>query len=207
VDARDAQDTVARPRAAATAEPANTGAHVDARDAQDTGAHPSAAATAEPANTGAHVDARDAQGTGARPRAAASAEPANTGAHVDARDAQDKLAHPRAAATEPANTGAHVDARDAQDRRAHPRAMSTGKPTNCDGPAASLDIAELCVEAKVALRQMGWKPAIAQAAVRAAASILGQDATLERVLVEALRRCPRPAETSAPMTEHDGRSF
>jgi Holliday junction resolvasome RuvABC DNA-binding subunit len=83
--------------------------------------------------------------------------------------------------------------------------MSTGKPNRGGADATRLDVAELCVEAKVALKQMGWKPAIAQIAVRTAAAMLGEDATLEQLLVAALRQCPRPAETTTPV-DHEGPS-
>jgi hypothetical protein len=51
----------------------------------------------------------------------------------------------------------------------------------------------VCAEAKQALVSMGWTPKIATAAVQAAASALGEAVALERLIVEALRRCPRPA--------------
>jgi hypothetical protein len=66
------------------------------------------------------------------------------------------------------------------------------------GAATKLEVAELCIEAKAAMKQMGWPPSVVQAAVRAAAAALGDNATLERVLIEALRRCPRPVATTAP---------
>jgi hypothetical protein len=132
--------------------------------------------------------------------------PTNPDGQVGALDARDRRDRPRAMSPrEPTNPDGQVGAGDARDRRDRPsamspRAMSPREPTNRDGRARAtrLDVAELCAEAKVALKQMGWKPAIAQAAVRAAASALGDDATLERVLVEALRRCPRPSETARP---------
>ncbi len=43
-----------------------------------------------------------------------------------------------------------------------------------------------------ALVGLGWKPAIATAAVAAASMALGAEATLECLILEALRRCPRP---------------
>jgi Holliday junction resolvasome RuvABC DNA-binding subunit len=55
-----------------------------------------------------------------------------------------------------------------------------------------LDIAILRTQAKQALTGLGWKPAIAQAAVAAAVAVQGAGATLERVIFEALRRCPIP---------------
>jgi hypothetical protein len=60
-----------------------------------------------------------------------------------------------------------------------------------DAPSR-LDLAVLRVEARAALIQLGWKPAIAQAAVAAALAALGADATLERLIFESLRRCPIP---------------
>jgi hypothetical protein len=134
--------------------------------------------------------------------AQASPEPASS--RVGTCDARVGLGAPSAAVTaEVANTGAHVGAGAGQGRCGHPSATSTEEPTNrADHPRATrLDVAELCAEAKVALKQMGWKPATAQAAVRAAASMLGEHATLERVLFEALRQCPRPSATAAPTAE------
>jgi hypothetical protein len=55
-----------------------------------------------------------------------------------------------------------------------------------------LDAAILCAQAKTALTGLGWKPAIAHAAVAAAAASQGVDITLERLVFESLRRCPAP---------------
>jgi hypothetical protein len=49
-----------------------------------------------------------------------------------------------------------------------------------------------CTQAKQALVGLGWKPKIAAAAVQAAAGSLGEGAALEKLIFEALRRCPRP---------------
>ncbi|HMG52959.1 MAG TPA: HNH endonuclease signature motif containing protein [Kofleriaceae bacterium] len=57
---------------------------------------------------------------------------------------------------------------------------------------SKLDGAILRTQAKAALTGLGWKPAIAHAAVAAAASTLGGQATLERLIFESLRRCPMP---------------
>jgi hypothetical protein len=192
---------VVRP-ARTSSEPARIGASTYGE--QDERGRPSAATTDGPANTGAHVDTCDAQDERGRPSAATADNPVNSRAHVDACDAQGERDRSSAStAGGLANTGAHVDASAAKNRRG-PSAMSTGDPTMRDGHvrASKLDVAELCAEAKVALKQMGWKPAIAQAAVRAAASMLGEDITLERVLVEALRQCPRPSETAVPAVHH-----
>jgi len=53
---------------------------------------------------------------------------------------------------------------------------------------AKLDAAIVRTPTKDALVGLGWKPAIAAAA---AAAALGADATLERLIFEALRRCPQ----------------
>ena len=47
-------------------------------------------------------------------------------------------------------------------------------------------------QARDALVQLGWKPAIAQAAITAAWAALGNETTLESLIFEALRRCPQP---------------
>jgi hypothetical protein len=59
-------------------------------------------------------------------------------------------------------------------------------------PASRLDAAILHTQAKAALTGLGWKPAIAHAAVTAAAAAQGPDTTLERLIFESLRRCPKP---------------
>jgi Holliday junction resolvasome RuvABC DNA-binding subunit len=79
--------------------------------------------------------------------------------------------------------------------RAHVGAASSETPRNDnDSSAASatkLQLATLRTQAKQALVGLGWKPAIAIPAVDAA--LVGQRAelTLEQVVHEALRRCPR----------------
>ncbi len=60
------------------------------------------------------------------------------------------------------------------------------------GAPTKLDAAILGTQAKEALVGLGWKPAIAQAASAAASAALGTGATLERLIFEALRRCPKP---------------
>jgi Holliday junction resolvasome RuvABC DNA-binding subunit len=59
------------------------------------------------------------------------------------------------------------------------------------GTPTKLDAAILGTQAKEALVGLGWKPAMAQAASAAAAEALGTGATLERLIFEALRRCPK----------------
>lgn len=48
---------------------------------------------------------------------------------------------------------------------------------------------------------MGWKRTIAAAAVKEAARALGDGVALERFIVEALRRCPRPVRLSAGLAQ------
>jgi len=58
--------------------------------------------------------------------------------------------------------------------------------------ASKLDVAILRTQAKGALIGLGWKPAIAAAAVTAAAADLDAGGTLEQWIRAALRWCPRP---------------
>ena len=58
--------------------------------------------------------------------------------------------------------------------------------------ATRLDAAVLRVQARDALVGLGWKPAIARAAVDEACAHVDATATIETVIREALRRCPRP---------------
>jgi len=60
-----------------------------------------------------------------------------------------------------------------------------------------LDAAIVCAQSKQALMGLGWKPAIANAAVAAALEKLGPAAPLEQIIVEALRQCPRPTACAA----------
>jgi hypothetical protein len=60
------------------------------------------------------------------------------------------------------------------------------------GASTKLDVAVLRTHAKEALIGLGWKAAVATAAVAAASAALGAETTLERMIFEALRRCPRP---------------
>ncbi len=67
-----------------------------------------------------------------------------------------------------------------------------GAPGAHVGAASRLDAAITCAQAKDALVAMGWKPALASPAVYAASAALGAGASLEQIIIEALRRCPRP---------------
>jgi hypothetical protein len=60
------------------------------------------------------------------------------------------------------------------------------------GTSTKLDAAIVRTQIKDALVGLGWKSAIAQAAAAAAFAALGTEATLERLIFEALRRCPKP---------------
>jgi hypothetical protein len=66
------------------------------------------------------------------------------------------------------------------------------------GTASQLEVerrvrTDASTQAKDALIRLGWKPTIAAAAVQDAARALGTGAALERLIFEALRRCPRSA--------------
>jgi hypothetical protein len=58
--------------------------------------------------------------------------------------------------------------------------------------ASELDAAIVRAQTKDALVSLGWTPAIATAAVSAAAATFAGDLSLERLIREALRRCPVP---------------
>jgi hypothetical protein len=58
---------------------------------------------------------------------------------------------------------------------------------------SKLGTAVLRAQAKQALVGMGWKAAIAESSVSAALAALGPAVPLERLIFEALRRCPRPS--------------
>jgi Holliday junction resolvasome RuvABC DNA-binding subunit len=65
--------------------------------------------------------------------------------------------------------------------------------SGCVSDGSRLDAAILRTQAKAALTGLGWKPAIANAAVSAAAAAQGTAVTLERLIFESLRRCPVPS--------------
>ncbi|MGH7633281.1 MAG: HNH endonuclease signature motif containing protein [Gemmatimonadaceae bacterium] len=79
---------------------------------------------------------------------------------------------------------------------AHVGVMTSAGPVENAGARVSgtrrLEAAILRTQAKAALTGLGWKPAIAHAAVAAAAEAQGEDVTLERLIFESLRRCPTP---------------
>jgi hypothetical protein len=95
------------------------------------------------------------------------------------------------------NGNTHVDA--AGNGNTHVDAAGNGN-THLDvvgnarayvGAPAKLDAAIIRTQAKEALAGLGWKPAMANPAVAAAATALGAEATLEQLIFEALRRCLR----------------
>lgn len=93
-----------------------------------------------------------------------------------------------AASTDHADDGpsANVDRADASTaptQRAH-----VGAPT--------VDPTSVRAEAKDALVGLGWNPTSARAAVDAALDELGPDTRLDRLIFEALRRCPKPVRGS-----------
>jgi hypothetical protein len=119
----------------------------------------------------AHVDAVD------RKRA-------NTRAHVDANDIEiaNATTHVDAADVPNVNTGTHAGA----------GSMRIVSASAHVGASSKLDAAILRSQAKTALTGLGWKPAIAHAAVAAAAAGAAPDVTLEQLIRAALRHCPVP---------------
>jgi hypothetical protein len=104
-------------------------------------------------------------------------------------------------ATAKANTGTNIAAL-GDTRIAHPTS-SAGLDATIDkdasaSAASKLDAVVLRTQTKEALVGLGWKPAIATAAAAAAVAAVGTGTTLERVVFEALRRCPQPSTAQAP---------
>jgi hypothetical protein len=120
------------------------------------------------------------------------------GAHVDGTNAATPVARSDAhvdgtnAATPVARPGAHVDATPAARPGGHVDATPAARPGAHVDAASKLDGAIVRTQAKAALIGLGWKPTIAHAAVAAAAAVLGTELVLERLIVEALQRCPVP---------------
>ncbi|HMG57881.1 MAG TPA: HNH endonuclease signature motif containing protein, partial [Kofleriaceae bacterium] len=136
---------------------------------------------------------------------------ARTGAPVGAGHGLETCrAHaPAGTGVEASSTGAELDgqrpstsASGATAIAAAPGACVGGTPTTDTcltatagthvGSSSQRDMASLRAEARAALTGLGWKPAIAHAAVDAATAVRGADATLEQLIFEALRRCPVP---------------
>jgi hypothetical protein len=143
------------------------------------------AADRKRANTRAHVDTDDLEIPSTRAHVDADlVRSSNSRAHVDAGDME--IAHvgaPVDAADVPsANTSAHVGA----------GSMKIVSVSALEGASSQLDAAILRTQAKTALTGLGWKPAIAHAAVTAAADGAASDVTLEQLIYASLRHCPVP---------------
>jgi hypothetical protein len=165
---------------------ANTRAHVDADLGRSSNLRVHVNADdIEITNAGAHVDAADVPG-------------ANTSAHVDADDVPgaNTSAHVDAGSMKIVNTSAHVDADDvpSANTSAHVGAGSMKIVNACAhaGASSKLDAAILRTQARTALTGLDWKPAIAHAAVTAAAAGAAPDVTLEQLIHASLRHCPVP---------------
>jgi hypothetical protein len=113
---------------------------------------------------------------------------------VDATNAATPAARPGAhvGAMPAARPGAHGDATAAARPGAHGDATAAVRPGAHADAAGKLDGTIIRTQAKAALISLGWKPAIAHAAVTAVTAALGTEMALERLIVEALRRCPVP---------------
>jgi hypothetical protein len=97
---------------------------------------------------------------------------------------------------------AHVGAR-AEPIRSPRAGRQTGNAASPDAGATSgrahvgagttgdVEPVDLAAEARLGLVGMGWKPAIANVAVAAAHAVVGEQAPLEALIFEALRRCRR----------------
>ncbi len=91
-----------------------------------------------------------------------------------------------------ADMSSEIDAHDLGTPTAPPESDAVIDAGARDHAPSRLDLVVLRTQSKEALVGLGWKPAIANAAVAAASTALGAEATLESLIVEALRRCPRP---------------
>jgi hypothetical protein len=60
------------------------------------------------------------------------------------------------------------------------------------GTSTKLEVATVRAQARDALLKLGWTPAIARAAIEAACARVGADLSIESLLREAVRHCPRP---------------
>ncbi|TMQ12627.1 MAG: HNH endonuclease [Deltaproteobacteria bacterium] len=140
---------------------------------------------------------------------------ANTATHANAADAVASISHARAhvgaidptipiestsegrpaVSPIPRDVRSRVDA--SKTRRGSANVETEGSVASiADAPAhvgvtRRLDAAILCTQAKAALAGLGWKPALARAAVEAAVA-QSRAMTLEQLIFESLRRCPVP---------------
>ena len=113
------------------------------------------------------------------------------GAHVDAPVAPIAVTQPCAHMGVPVGPSAEV-----QDR-AQVEPVLLDNPGAREEPPTQLDVAVRRAQTKGALIALGWKPAIASAAVATALATVGSHATLDQLIREALRQCPRPSATVA----------
>jgi hypothetical protein len=158
-----------------------------------TSAHVGAMVAGSTASTlGARVGAADARPSAAIPIASPRASRASTSlGQVSALrpiDASTVTASAHVGATRPTVSDASPRIHNNMDETAD--AVSGGN--SVVRGSVRLETAILYTQAKAALTALGWKPAIAAAAIAAAASAPGVELTLERLIFEALRRCPTP---------------
>ena len=69
---------------------------------------------------------------------------------------------------------------------------STTNTARCDPELSRYALVALTIQAKQALVALRFSKTEAAAAVEAAATHVGREVTLERLIFEALRCCPRP---------------
>lgn len=77
--------------------------------------------------------------------------------------------------------------------RAYGQVENVGDAPTWSPVFATLNEADNRTQAQEALIGLGWKSAIAKAAVAAASTALGAEPRLERMIFEALRQCPQLA--------------
>jgi hypothetical protein len=191
------------------------GAHMDARNdsrlvaeagaQMDTPSVPHQAAEAS-AHMGAPSDSRRVaaanahMGAPSEPRTVAEIGTdmsARSGPHLVQEDAHTGARRtPNPVVEEDAHMNARRESNSAVEISAHMGTRSgSNSVTETDShkrARSRLNVAVLRTQSKEALVGLGWKPAIATAAVAAASAALGTEVTLERLIFEALRRCPRP---------------
>ncbi len=128
---------------------------------------------------------------------------AHTGAPVAPIEETQPCAHTGAPVapigkTQPcAHTGAPVGPSAEVQDRAQVEPVLLDNPGAREQPPTQLEIAVRRAQTKDALIALGWKPAIASAAVATALATIGSHATLDQLIREALRQCPRPSATVA----------
>ncbi len=143
---------------------------------------------------GAHAGAPGALTEEIQPGAHAGAPIALTeeiqpGAHAGAPIALIEEIQPGARMGAPVGTSPEVE------DRAPVEPVLLDHPGVREEPKSQLEVAVRRAQTKDALVRLGWKPAIASAAVATAWARVGSHATLEHLICEALRQCPRPSAT------------